>query len=58
MPIVPSDPLPDQSSPVTKLRTMSEDTWTDPDIYVNVKVSKYLLNYGHYFQLLKYILAY
>jgi len=47
MTIIPSGPLPDkETSPImTKPRSQSEDTWTDPDIYVNVKVSEYFLNY-------------
>ena len=49
--VIPSNPLPqkDLSPPImntTKTRSVSED-WTDPDIYVNVKVSKHFTNYHH-----------
>lgn len=47
MPVIPTNPLSEEEiSPVmTKPRALSEDNWVDPDIYVNVKVSKYFLNY-------------
>ena len=41
--VIPTNPTsPEEMSPpvnTTKPRSVSED-WTDPDIYVNVKVSK------------------
>ena len=45
--VIPSNPLPQKELSPTmvrnKPRSVSED-WTDPDIYVNVKVSKYFTN--------------